>query len=242
MWLSVFKKEIRGFFSNLTGYLVIGIFLLANGLLLWVIPGHFNIIESGYAEMSGLFTLAPWLFLFLAPALTMKTIAEEKQTGTWELMLTRPANIWQIVTAKFAATWCLLILTLLPSIIYYISLRSIAEPVGNVDTGVIAGSFFGLIMLGGVYLSIGIWASSITRNQVLSFMLALAVCFLLYYGFAMLATFFPSGNISWWIENAGIQEHYRSVSRGVIDSRDIAYFIFLMMLFTFLTSKKLKTK
>jgi len=240
MWLSVFKKEIRGFFSNLTGYLVIGIFLLAAGLLLWVIPGHFNIIESGIAEMSGLFALAPWLFLFLAPALTMKSIAEEKQTGTWELMLTRPANIWQIVTAKFAACWCLLIVALLPSLIYFISLNTIAEPFGNVDTGVFAGSFFGLVMLGGVYVSVGIWASSNTRNQVLSFMMALAVCFFLFYGFAILAGFFPSANISWLIENAGIQEHYRAVSRGVIDSRDIAYFFFLMMLFIFLTTKKLK--
>ncbi len=229
--LSIFKKELRSFFSNATGYIVIGIFLLLTGLFLWVIPGQFNVLDAGYANLDGLFYLAPWLFLFLVPAVCMRFFAEEKQSGTWELIATKPLSAWQIVLGKYFAGLLLVILALLPTIIYYTSVSHLAQPAGNVDSGQFWGSFIGLFFLAAVYAAIGVFASSITRNQIVAFIVALVLSFFAYYGFDVISSFFSSGSQIHFLENLGIHAHYKSMSRGVIDSRDLVYFIVVCLLF-----------
>jgi ABC-2 type transport system permease protein len=224
---SVFKKELRTFFSNATGYIVIGIFLLLTGLFLWVIPGEFDIMDAGYANVDGLFYLAPWLFLFLCPAITMRLFAEEKQTGTWELLVTKPLSKTEIVFGKYLAGWLLVALALLPTLIYYFSVSFLAEPVGNIDSGAFWGSFIGLFLLAGVYAAIGIFSSSLSNNQIISFVVAVVLSFFFYYGFEVMTGFFSSGQSIQLLETLGIHTHYKSMSRGVIDSRDLLYFMVL---------------
>lgn len=222
---SVFKKELRTFFSNATGYIVIGIFLLLTGLFLWVIPGEYNILNAGYANVDGLFYLAPWLFLFLCPAITMRLFAEEKQTGTWELLVTKPISKARIVLGKYLAGWLLVALALVPTLLYYLSVSYLAEPVGNVDSGAFWGSFIGLFFLAAVYVAIGVFSSSLSNNQIISFVVAVVLSFFFYYGFEVLISFFNSGQSMQILENLGIDAHYKSMSRGVIDSRDVLYFV-----------------
>lgn len=238
--ISIFRKELRSFFSNATGYIVIGIFLLLTGLFLWVIPGQYNIIDAGYANVDGLFYLAPWLFLFLCPAVTMRLFAEEKQTGTWELLVTKPLSRLQLVLGKYFAGWVLVALALLPTLIYYFSVSYLAEPVGNVDSGAFWGSFIGLFFLAGVYVPIGTFSSSLSNNQIISFVVALVLSFFFYYGFDLLASFFTSGQAIQYLESIGINSHYKSMSRGVIDSRDVIYFVSVSVIFILATVKKIK--
>ncbi|MDD2286794.1 MAG: gliding motility-associated ABC transporter permease subunit GldF [Paludibacter sp.] len=242
MLTAIIKKEINTFFSSLMGYIVIAVFLIATGLMLWVIPGQYNIIDAGYAHVDGLFVLAPWLFLFLCPAITMRAIAEERQNGTWDLLITRPVGVSRIVAGKFLASWLLVIIALLPTILFYISVYYIAEPFGNVDSGAFWGSFAGLILLAGIYVAIGIFASSLSKNQVFAFIMTLSASFLLFYGFELISLFFQSGSTILLIENLGIHAHYKSISRGVIDSRDLTYFFFMSGLFIFFTIRKLSIK
>ncbi len=237
---SIFRKELSSFFSNATGYIVIGIFLLLTGLFLWVIPGEFNILNNGYANLDSLFVLAPWLFLFLCPAVSMRLFAEEKQTGTWELLITKPLGRWQLVLGKYFAGWVLVILALLPTILYYWSVAYIAEPAGNVDSGAFWGSFIGLLLLAAVYISIGTFASSLSKNQIVAFILALILCFFFYYGFDILSSFFSSGQTILNLRLFGIYEHYKSISRGVVDSRDLAYFLLVISIFLSLTNYRIK--
>jgi len=237
---SVFKKELRTFFSNATGYIVIGIFLLLTGLFLWVIPGEYNILDAGYANVDGLFYLAPWLFLFLCPAVTMRFFAEEKQTGTWELLVTKPLSKIQIVLGKYLAGWLLVALALVPTLLYYFSVSYLAEPVGNVDSGAFWGSFIGLFLLAAVYVAIGLFASSLSNNQIISFVVTVALSFFFYYGFEVLTGFFASGQSIQLIETFGIHAHYKSMSRGVIDSRDLLYFLLLSTGFLSATVWKIK--
>jgi ABC-2 type transport system permease protein len=238
--ISIFRKELRSFFSNATGYIVIGIFLLLTGLFLWVIPGQYNIIDAGYANVDGLFYLAPWLFLFLCPAVTMRLIAEEKQTGTWELLVTKPLSRLQLVLGKYFAGWVLVALALLPTLIYYFSVSYLAEPIGNVDSGAFWGSFIGLFFLAGVYVAIGTFSSSLSNNQIISFVVALVLSFFFYYGFDLLASFFTSGQAIQYMESIGINSHYKSMSRGVIDSRDVLYFVGVSVVFILATVRKIK--
>lgn len=238
--ISIFRKELRSFFSNATGYIVIGIFLLLTGLFLWVIPGQYNIIDAGYANVDGLFYLAPWLFLFLCPAVSMRLFAEEKQTGTWELLVTKPLSRLQLVLGKYLAGWVLVALALLPTLIYYFSVSYLAEPVGNVDSGAFWGSFIGLFFLAGVYVAIGTFSSSLSNNQIISFVVALVLSFFFYYGFDLLASFFTSGQAIQYLESIGINSHYKSMSRGVIDSRDVIYFVSVSVIFILATVKKIK--
>ena len=238
--ISIFRKELRSFFSNATGYIVIGIFLLLTGLFLWVIPGQYNIIDAGYANVDGLFYLAPWLFLFLCPAVTMRLFAEEKQTGTWELLVTKPLSKLQLVLGKYFAGWVLVALALLPTLIYYFSVSYLAEPVGNVDSGAFWGSFIGLFFLAGVYVAIGTFSSSLSNNQIISFVVALVLSFFFYYGFDLLASFFTSGQAIQYLESIGINSHYKSMSRGVIDSRDVIYFVSVSVVFILATVSKIK--
>lgn len=238
--ISILKKELQAFFSSATGYVVIGIFLLLTGLLLWIIPGEYNILDTGYANVDGLFYLAPWLYLFLVPAVTMRFFAEEKQTGTWELLVTKPLTAWQIVLGKYFAGTILVILALIPTLIYYYTVSYLAEPIGNVDVGQFWGSFIGLALLAIIYAAISMFCSSFSKNQIISFIISAVVCFFFYYGFDILTSFVSGGNKIQFIENLGINSHYKSISRGVIDSRDVTYFIAMSFIFLQLTVLKIK--
>ena len=225
--ISLFKKELHAFFSNATGYIVIGIFMTITGLFLWVIPGEYNVVDSGYANVDGLFLLAPWLFLFLCPAVTMRLFAEEKQTGTWELLVTKPLSKTHIVLGKYLASWVLVLLALIPVVLYYFTVFYLAEPVGNVDSGAFWGSFIGLFFLAAVYVAVGTFASELSTNQIVAFVVSVVISFFLFYGFELLTSFFSSGKIIQLLDTLGIHAHYKSMSRGVIDSRDMLYFILL---------------
>ena len=236
---TIFKKELRTFFSNATGYIVIGIFLILTGLFLWVIPGEYNILDAGYANVDGLFYLAPWLFLFLCPAITMRLFAEEVQTGTWELLVTKPLSKMQIVLGKYLAGLVLVSLAILPVLIYYFSVSTMAEPAGNVDSGAFWGSFIGLFFLAAVYVAIGTFSSSLSGNQIISFVVAVVLSFFAFYGFEVLTGFSTSGQSVQLLDSLGIHAHYKSMSRGVIDSRDLLYFIIASSIFLYATSWKL---
>lgn len=229
--LSIFRKEINGFFSTLTGYVVIIVFLLINSLFMWVFPGEWNILDSGYAGLDTLFFISPWVFLFLVPAVTMRMIAEEKRLGTIELLYSKPVTERGIVYGKFIAAVSLVLLALIPGIIYYISVVHLGEIPGNIDKGGTLGAVIGLFFLGVVYASAGIFASSLTDNQVIAFIVSVLFCFFLFMGFDLVAYLPGLKNIDEFVIGLGINEHYKSMSRGVIDVRDIAYFAAVVILF-----------
>lgn len=228
---AIFIKEISGFFSTLTGYLVIIVFLLVNSLFMWVFPGEWNVIEGGYASLDTLFFLAPFVFLFLVPAVTMKMIAEEKRLGTIELLYSRPVTERDIIWGKYLASVVLVLLSLLPCILWFISVWLLGETPGNIDKGGTAGSFIGLYFLAAVYASVGVFASSLTDNQVIAFITGVLICFILFMGFDSVAYLPGLKKAGELIINMGINEHYKSVSRGVIDLRDIIYFISVSLIF-----------
>ncbi len=240
--LSLLKKEIRGFVSSLSGYVVIFIFLLVTSLFLWVFPGDMNIPDSGYATLDPLFFIAPWVFLFLAPAVTMRMFAEEKRTGTLELLLTRPLTSMQIVWAKYLAAVLLVLLILIPSLVYYLSVYLLGNPPGNIDTGGTWGSYIGLFFLAAIYAAIGLFASSLTENQIIAFLLAVVISFLLYSGFDMLSGLPVFKNAESFILYLGISEHYKSLSRGVIDTADVTYYLGVIALFLVLTKTSLDSR
>lgn len=233
--MTLLKKEINEFFSTITGYIVVVVFLLAIGLFMWVFPGQYNVLNSGYASLNTLFTLAPWIFLFLVPAVTMRMIADEKKTGTMELLLTRPISDLQIVVSKYLASLILVLLALVPTLIYLFSVYQLGNPPGNVDMGGTIGSYIGLFFLAAIYAAIGIFASSLTSNQIIAFIIALLIGFMFYMGFDLLSGMWIFGSIDTFIMDLGINAHYRSMSRGVIDTRDIVYFISVILVFIFLT-------
>ena len=230
--LAIFRKEISGFFSSLTGYVVILVFLLINSLFMWVFPGEWNIFDTGYAGLDTLFFLSPWVFLFLVPAVTMRMIAEEKRLGTIELIYSRPITERGIIWGKYLASIILVLLALLPGLIYYVSVYMLGESPGNLDRGGTLGAFIGLFFLASVYASAGIFASSITENQVVAFILAVLICFFLFMGFDSFAYLPGLKKMDEFVLNLGINEHYKSVSRGVIDIKDAVYFISVALIFT----------
>ncbi len=240
--LQLLKKELNSFFSSLIGYIVIIVFLLTNGLFLWFFPGEFNIIDNSYASLDTLFVLSPWVFLFLVPAITMRLFADEKKTGTIEFLLTKPFTDIQIIIAKYLSGLLLVLFSLLPTLIYFLSVYLLANPVGNIDTGGILGSYFGLFFLAAIYVSIGVFASSMTENQIIAFLFAMIFSFFIYIGFESISTIPFFGNISNLIINLGINEHYKSMSRGVIDFRDLIYFISVIFLFLFSTKTVLESR
>ncbi len=229
--LSILKKEITGFFSTLTGYVVIAVFLLINSLFMWIFPGEWNILDNGYASLDSLFMLSPWVFLFLVPAITMRMISEEKRGGTLELLVTRPVTERAIISGKFFASVALILLSLLPAIIYYFSVYYLGDPVGNLDKGAIFGSAIGLFCLASVYASIGVFSSSLTDNQVIAFLIAVVLSFIMYAGFDSFALLPGLKAIDEVVIQFGINEHYRSISRGIVDIRDIAYFLGVAFIF-----------
>jgi len=239
---TLFKKEITGFFSSLTGYVVIVVFLLANSAFIWLFRSPLNLLENGYATLESLFILAPWIFLFLVPAITMRMISEEKNTGTIDLLYTRPVSEIQIILAKFLASWALVLFSLIPTLVYFWSVSRLGSPRGNIDIGGTWGSYAGLLFLGGIYAAIGVFASSLTKNQIIAFISAVALSFIMYKGFEFLGSSAGSGKAAFLISKAGIEYHYNSMSRGVLDSRDILYFLMVMGLFLFGTRTVLQSR
>jgi ABC-2 type transport system permease protein len=228
---AIFKKEIAGFFSSLTGYIVIIVFLVVNSLFMWIFPGEWNILDSGYAGLDTLFFLSPWVFLFLVPAVTMKMIAEEKRLGTLELIYSKPVTEREIVAGKYFASLFLVLLALIPVIIFYISVYLLGETPGNLDKGGTWGAFIGLFFLASVYASAGLFASSLTDNQVIAFIFAVLISFFMFTGFDSFAYLPGLKKIDEFVIRLGINEHYKSMSRGVIDLRDIIYFLAVVVLF-----------
>jgi ABC-2 type transport system permease protein len=239
---TLLKKEINGFLNSLIGYIVLIVFLLTTGLFLWVFPLEFNIPDYGFASLDGLFVLAPFVFLFLIPAITMRAFADEKRTGTLELLMTQPLTDIQVILAKFFAGVVLVLFALVPTLVYYFSVYELGLPKGNLDSGAIWGSYIGLVMLGSAFVSIGIFASSVTDNQIVSFILAVFLSFFMYMGFELIYTFVLSGKAGLLIQSFGLSSHYSSVSRGVIDTRDMIYFLSVMALFILLTRLSLEAR
>ncbi len=239
---ALLKKEISGFLGSLIGYIVIGVFLLATGLLLWVVPSDSNILNSGYAGLDPLFILAPWVFMFLIPAVTMRSFAEEKKTGTIELLLTRPLSDLEIILAKYFACIVLVILALLPTLVYYFSVSIMGDPPGNIDNGRTWGSYLGLLFLTSGFAAIGVFASCISNNQVVSFIFAVLLCFICYFVFGFLGLQISSGVIGNFVQSIGISIHYSSMSRGVIDTRDVIYFASLSIAFILMTRTSLESR
>lgn len=236
--LAILNKEIQSFFSSPIGYLVIGVFLTVCGLFLFIFPGEYNILENGFADVKPFFNLAPWIFIFLIPAITMKSFSEEYKQGTMEILLTRPVSMTSLVLGKYFGALSLVILAILPSLIYVASIYQLGNPVGNLDVGATIGAYFGLVFLGACYTAIGIFASSISANQIVAFTIGVFLCFLAYYAFEGIAAYSLFGSSNYGFEYLGISYHFKSISRGVLDTRDLIYFISIILLF--LTAARLK--
>ncbi|MFM6915527.1 MAG: gliding motility-associated ABC transporter permease subunit GldF [Aquirufa sp.] len=236
---SIALREIKSFFGSPMGYLVIAIFLLLNGLFLWVFDGEYNILQSGFADLSPFFTLAPWILIFLIPAVTMRSFSDEKKQGTIELLLTKPLSVWQIVNGKFLGSLLLIVIALLPTLVYVYVIYGLGMPEGNIDMGSTMGSYFGLLFLIAAYTAIGIFTSTLSENQIVAFLLSVFLCFVFYYGFEGIANHIKGFEDA--VARVGMDYHFKSMSRGVIDTRDVLYFVSVAFLFLSFTVFKLKS-
>ena len=236
---SILLREIKSFFGSPIGYLVIAVFLLLNGLFLWVFEGEYNILKSGYADLTPFFTLAPWILIFLIPAVTMRSFADEKKQGTLELLLTKPLSVWQIVNGKFFGAFLLIVMAIIPTLIYVWTIYGLGLTQGNIDMGSTMGSYFGLLFLIAGYTAIGIFTSALSDNQIVAFIVSVFLCFFFYFGFEGLGSLLR--NYQEFIANLGMDSHFRSMSRGVLDTRDILYFLSIATFFLALTVYKLKS-
>lgn len=232
---AILKKEINSFFASPIGYLVIAIFLLLNGLFLWLFKGEFNILNYGFADLSSFFFLAPWILMFLIPAVTMRSFSDEKKQGTLELLLTKPISHLNIVLGKYFGAFILVLLALLPTLLYVYTVYKLGNPIGNIDIGSTLGSYFGLVFLVASYTAIGIFSSTLSSNQIVAFITSVSLCLLFYIGFEGIADFISST----FIEQLGMRWHFNSISRGVIDTRDIIYFLSITICFIVLTKLNL---
>ncbi|PVY39093.1 gliding motility-associated ABC transporter permease subunit GldF [Pontibacter virosus] len=222
--LAILKKEFNGFLNSLIAYIVIMVFLVAIGMFMWVFPES-NVLDYGFADMQTLFNMAPWLFLFLIPAITMRTFAEEKREGTIELLLTKPITDLQLILGKYFAALLLALFALIPTLIYYYTVYELGNPQGNVDSAAVVGSYLGLVFLAGVFAAIGVFASSVSDNQIISFVIAIFLCYIFYAGFELIASISVWGGYGYFISQLGIEYHYSAISKGLIDSRDVLYFL-----------------
>lgn len=239
---TIFKKELRQFFSSLIGYMAIIVFLLVLGLFMWIFPDT-SILEFGYATLDSFFGMAPYIFIFLIPAITMRSFAEEINAGTIELLSTRPVTELQIILGKYFAALLLVFIAIVPTIIYFFSLYLLASPVGNVDVGGILGSYFGLFFLGAVFVAIGIFCSSITSNQIVAFILGVFLCFFIYLAFSYLSQFgIFVGKNDYLVESFGLSAHYDAMGKGVVDSRDVVYFLSVISVFILFTRTALSSR
>lgn len=235
-------KETKGFLNSLIGYVVIGVFLLINALFLWVFPLEFNILDYGYANLDGLFLLAPFVFLFLIPAITMRSFADEKKTGTIELLLTKPLTDLQIILGKYLAAVFLVLISLLPTLVYFVTVYLMGLPPGNIDIGGTWGSYIGLLFLGASFAAVGLFSSSLSNNQIISFIVSVFLCGFAYMGFEFIYSLELFGNIDLFIKSLGISAHYASMSRGVLDTRDLVYFLSFISFFLLLTKISLESR
>jgi len=235
--IALIKKEINSFFASPIGYLVISIFLVINGLFLWVFNGDFNILNAGFADLSSFFELSPWVLLFLIPSVTMRTFSEENKMGTLELLLTKPISFQNIVLGKYFGAVILILFALLPTLLYVVTISTLGNPMNNWDAGSTLGSYIGLVFLVLAYTSIGIFASTLSQNQIVAFIIAVFICFGMYYGFEGLTSAF---NLQFSIEFLGMKAHFSSMARGVLDTRDLIYFLSISVLFLSLTTLNLQ--
>ena len=240
MW-SICKKEFNQFFSSLTGYITIILFLFVNGLFLFVLNDS-NLFDFGYATLERFFELSPWVLIFLVPAITMRSLADEFKSGTFEILQTLPVSRWQIVWGKYVSILLVLTFVIVPTCVYIITIKSLSSA-DSIDSGGIAGSYIGLFLLAAVFAAIGLWSSSFTSNAVVAFLMSAFICLVLYFGFnaiSKLPVFV--GKADYFIEMLGIDFHYRSTSRGLLDSRDVVYFVSLILLFLLITIKNLQKR
>ena len=239
MW-SIYKKELNQFFSNLTGYVAIILFLLISGIFLFVLPDS-DILEYGYANLDTFFAIAPWILLFLVPAITMRTLSDEFKAGTFEILKTKPLTTWQIVSGKYISVLVVLLFVIIPTFTYLLTIDSLS--ITSIDSGGLTGSYIGLFLLGSVFAAISLCCSSFTANSVVAFLLSAFTCIIVYYGFAAISRL-PvfQGSADYYIEMLGIDFHYRSISRGVIDTRDLIYFASIIFLSLLITVKNLDKK
>ena len=236
---SIVLREIKSFFGSPIGYLVIGLFLLLNGLFLWVFAGEYNILDSGFADLNPFFTLAPMVLLFLIPAVTMRSFSDEMKQGTLELLLTKPLSLWQIVTGKFLGAFLLITIALIPTIIYVIVVVNLQAPTQTFDYGSTLGSYFGLLFLIASYCAIGLFTSTLSENQIIAFIVSVFICFVFYFGFEAISQITPV--FKDFIGAIGMNAHFKSMARGVLDSRDVIYFASISFFFLSLTVYKLKS-
>ncbi|MGB3181210.1 MAG: gliding motility-associated ABC transporter permease subunit GldF [Cyclobacteriaceae bacterium] len=222
--ISVLRKEINSFLDSLVAYVVIIVFLTGIGLLMWVFP-ETSVLEYGYADMDTLFSFGPYVFMFLIPAITMRTFAEERRAGTMELLLTKPLTDWQIILGKYFSAFLLVIFALVPTLIYYYSIYQLGQPEGNIDSAGVFGSYIGLVLLGGVFVAVGILASALASNQIVAFIIAVFLCFILYSGLGSFAAINDWGSLSLFLEQAGLLYHYEALGKGLVDSRNVVYLI-----------------
>lgn len=234
----IFWKEFTGFFGSLIAYMVMAVFLITVGLFTWVFPDQ-SVLAYGYADLGTFFSVAPYVFIFLIPALTMRMFAEEKKMGTLELLLTRPLHVWQIVLGKYGAVVALSLLTLLPTIFYYVAIYQLGNPKGNLDSSGILGAYLGLTLMAALFGALGIWASSLTTNQIVAFLLAAFASFVLYSGLDSLAGLIQAGSWSLYLKQMGALYHYEAMSLALIDTRDVIYFLSLSSLFLFFTALRI---
>ena len=232
----ILKKEFNSFFAGPIAYLVIGLFLLMNGLYLWVFKDDFNILNAGFSDLSPFFYMTPWLFVFLIPAITMKSFANEFSSGTIEILKTNPISDWQIVLGKFSASLLLVVVALVPTLTYVFSINELGDPIGNLDFGSTIGSYVGLLLLATTYTAIGLFTSTLSKNQIVAFISGVFITFFLFYGFDAISN--SLGN-DLSIKKMGINEHFKSISRGVIDTRDILYFLSVTIFFLYITKTRL---
>ncbi len=236
---SILKKEINSFFASPIGYLVIAVFLLLNGLFLFLFKGDFNILDNGFADLSSFFLVSPWIFIFLIPAVTMRSFSDEKKQGTLELLLTKPISRLQIVLGKYFGALTLVIISILPTLLYVYAISELGNPEGNLDMGSVMGSYFGLLFLAASYVAIGVFASTLSDNQIVAFIIAVFLCFFFYFGFEGLSNYKLLGDV-FYLERLGMDFHFKSMERGVLDTRDLLYFLSISVFFIVLTKFNIK--
>ncbi len=239
--IRILFKEINVFLNSLIAYIIIAVFLTGIGLLMWVFP-ETSVLDYGFADMGSFFSLCPYIFMFLIPAITMRMFSEEKRGGTMELLLTRPIRDIDIILGKYFAGVFLVAFSILPTFLYYFTIRYLGNPPGNIDTAGVIGSYFGLFLLGAVFTSIGIFSSSFTENQVTAFIIAVFMSFFLYFGFNAISGIGALRSIAYQIDQLGILFHYNSMSKGLIDTRDVLYFLSVIAVMLTLTNLILRSR
>lgn len=241
---ALYLKEIRSFLSSIIGYVFILIFLISSGLFHWVISGEeiqTNLLEGAEADLIPFFNLSPLIFLVLIPAITMRSIAEERRTGTIELLFTRPISDLKIVLAKYFASVTLLVVALFPTVLYFFSMYYLGNPVGNIDVGATFTSYLGLVALGACFVAIGIFASSLTNSQIVAFILAMFLCWLFYQGFDLLGSYSLMGDFDSTVKHFGLDAHYDSIKKGVIETKDVVYFLSIIVFFIYASLTVIKS-